>query len=117
MEKIKVGDKMFVGSENFTTKLEDLQEVPVSKVGNKYITVKMYSNDIQFHVDTLKRKSEFTTTNKLFFSRDEYETQKNFSDKVNRVSHKVGVLNNFYLKKWSEEDLDSLEKLLEKYNK
>lgn len=115
MKDIKVGDKMWIGSCFFTTNVEDLQEVPVSKVGGKYVTIWRHGREIQFHVDTLKRKSEYSTDQKLFFSVEEYEIQKNFNDKVEKVRDGVLKLNASKLKSWNDEDLDTLLEILKKY--
>jgi transcription antitermination factor NusG len=115
MEKtIKVGDKMWLGEDDFSTKVEDLREVTVQKVGGKYITCSPYYREERFHIDTLKKKSDYTTSDKLFFSVEDYVNQKKIKEKIEKLESELRRYN-VKFNKYSEEDLDILLAIVEKY--
>lgn len=117
-KKIKVGDKAYIGSYDFTGKTEDLMEVDVISVGGKYITVSKYSIPIKFYVDTLMEKCEIGYSKRLFLSLEDYETQRNRKKKEEFVDKLMSTAVRFgNLKKFSEEDLDELIKIIGKYEK
>lgn len=116
-KKVKVGDKVYIGSHDFDEKPEKLIEVDVISVGGKYITVSKYGRNIKFLVDTLVEKYEIGYTRVLFLSLEDYETKRNrnkreeFADKLMSCVIRYGNL-----RRVSDEDLEEIIKIIGKYN-
>ena len=76
MNKPKVGDVLWC-EPGINSRGQDGFLSPVTKVGRKYFTLNVaqtagYVNDVQFHLDTFRQKTEYADDYKLYSDEQEY---------------------------------------------
>ena len=109
---VKIGENVFLydGKREFDG--IELIEVPVVKIGSKYITIKQYSREIQFYRDSLIEKSEYTTYRRIYKTKDDFLRCKIRYEKEKLVYNNFSRLN---YSKFSDAELDILINMIERY--